>query len=146
MPSQIQSALAGNANSTNNAAIASFMLGFSMSRISIHLPMPPSTNLIWRSDRGRVHKSKAYSDWLKQAGYEWLRQRKEQPRNISGNFRAILILDSTQRSRKDLDNRIKAILDFCTENQIVDDDKFCDALLVKWGLAPMGAQIILRGH
>jgi len=93
-----------------------------------------------------VHKSKSYSDWLKQAGYEWLRQRKEQPRCISGNFRAILILDSTQRSRKDLDNRIKAILDFCTENQIVEDDKLCDALLVKWGLAPLGAQVVLKGR
>jgi Holliday junction resolvase RusA-like endonuclease len=106
--------------------------------------MPPSTNLIWRSDRGRVHKSKAYTDWLKQAGYEWLRQRREQSRSIDGNFKAILVLDKGQRSRKDLDNRIKAVLDFCAENDLVEDDKLCDAILVKWGLAPLGAHIVLK--
>jgi len=75
-----------------------------------------------------------------------MRQRKEQSRGIDGNFKAILILDSTQRSRKDLDNRIKAVLDFCKECQLIEDDRLCDAILVKWGTAPLGAQIVLKAH
>jgi len=122
------------------------MLSFVMTRISIHLPMPPSTNLIWRSDRGRVHKSREYTDWIAQAGYEWLRQRKDQPKGLQGNFKAILILDKTQRGRKDLDNRVKAILDLCKTHSIIVDDKLCDALLIKWGTAPMGVHIVLKGY
>ena len=34
------------------------------------LPMPPSTNRIWRSVRGRVVKSKTYKNWLVEAGKE----------------------------------------------------------------------------
>ena len=108
--------------------------------------MPPSTNQIWRADRGRVHRSKVYLDWLKDAGMQWLMQRREQPRHISGNFKAILVLDKTQRGTKDADNRIKATLDFCKEHQIIEDDKLLDALLVKWGTAPMGAHVVLKSR
>ena len=32
------------------------------------LPLPPSTNRLWRAHRGRVHRSATYVSWLKEAG------------------------------------------------------------------------------
>jgi len=107
--------------------------------------MPPSMNEIWRSNRGRVHRSKVYISWLQQAGLQWLTQKQSQPRSILGHFKAILVLDNGQRGQKDCDNRGKAPLDFCKVHGIISDDKFCDAILIKWGKAPAGAKLILLG-
>jgi hypothetical protein len=37
---------------------------------SIDLPLPPSTNRLWRSGRGRVYRSKRYMVWCRAAGLE----------------------------------------------------------------------------
>lgn len=114
-----------------------------MTKIVMDLPFPPSTNELWRSNRGRVHLSSVYRSWKMAAGMEWLSQKPKQPKNIPGNFRAILVLDQNQRGQKDCDNRAKSVLDFCKAHQIIDDDKYCDAILIKWGMAKSGAKLTL---
>ena len=37
--------------------------------------LPPSTNALWRSNRGRVHRSKEYDSWRTTAGWELKAQR-----------------------------------------------------------------------
>jgi crossover junction endodeoxyribonuclease RusA len=119
-----------------------------MTKITMHLPFPPSTNSLWRSSRGRVHLSAKYKAWLNTAGYEWIAQKKHQPNGISGHFKAILILNEDMRSRKDCDNHAKAPLDLAKQHGLIVDDKLCDAILIKWGSpkkAPLGARLVLKG-
>jgi Holliday junction resolvase RusA-like endonuclease len=116
-------------------------------RIICHLPPPISVNSIWRSKRGGAYISKPYQEWIRQAGLEWLTQKKEQPRQIDGNFKAVLILADRKSGKGDLDNFIKCVLDFAVNHQLVRDDRFCKALYVRWGTkeeAPRGCVLILK--
>lgn len=36
---------------------------------TLTLALPPSTNSLWRSNRGKVHRSRRYVEWLKSAGW-----------------------------------------------------------------------------
>jgi Holliday junction resolvase RusA-like endonuclease len=106
--------------------------------IEVHLPMPPSVNRIWRANKAgsginRVSISPEYRAWRKAAD------------NLAiamGKFEAIIIL---QRTRGDLDNRVKGLLDWAQSRQLVADDKHCERLTVEWGEAPYGCRLILRG-
>lgn len=123
--------------------------GLIMTRITAHLPMPISINALWRSNRGKVHRSKAYMAWLQQAGQEWLLQKKNQPQTISGRFSAQIILARpNDKRRRDLDNfSTKAILDLCKVHGLIDDDYLCEKLYIRWGTskeAPSGARLILK--
>lgn len=119
-----------------------------MTRIVVHLPYPVSTNAIWRSNRGRVHRSKAYTAWLQQAGLQWLSQKKNQPKGISGRFKAYIVFaEPKNKRRRDVDNLHKAILDFCKSHGLVKDDSLCRALYLRWGTskeAPLGAFLVLK--
>jgi hypothetical protein len=35
----------------------------------VTVPMPPSMNSLWWSNRGRVHRSAEYEQWLNDAGW-----------------------------------------------------------------------------
>jgi Holliday junction resolvase RusA-like endonuclease len=118
-----------------------------MTRIVVDLPYPLSINQIWRSSRGRVYRSAEYTAWIKQAGLEWLFQRKSQPRTISGPFSAYLVL-VRQTKKSDLDNLSKCILDFCQAQGLITNDNLCEKLYLRWGSAkeaPLGARLILKG-
>src|SRR5690348_6224075 len=99
-----------------------------MTKIVLNLPMPPSTNELWRSHRGRVHISAVYKAWIAEAGLTWLLQKKDQPKRLPGNFKAVLVLNQEQRGMKDCDNRSKAALDFCKTHGLIFDDRLCDAI------------------
>lgn len=119
-----------------------------MTRITLHLPLPPSTNRLWRSNRGRVHRSKVYLDWLQQAGLEWLTQKPKQPKSIPYQFSAQIILVKPDKRRRDLDNSIKCLLDFCKLHSVIVDDSLCEKLYIRWGIsseAPSGCRLILKG-
>jgi len=45
------------------------------------LPLPVSTNRLWRAGRGRVHRSPQYRAWLTEAGWELRAQRSTVPLN-----------------------------------------------------------------
>lgn len=119
-----------------------------MTKITIHLPPPISTNAIWRSNRGRVHRSKTYNSWYVAAGWEWRAQHHRQPQSISGHYRAILVLDRARyRKNADLDNYYKGISDWAAATGLVENDKLCNGILIRWGTAkeaPLGARLVLR--
>ena len=119
-----------------------------MTKIVMHLPFPPSVNAVWRSNRGRVHKSSAYISWQAVAGQEWMTQKIKQPRFLPGDFSLILVLVNPDRRRRDLDNRLKACLDFCKLHRVIQDDSLARKIYLRWGTkkeAPLGARLILRG-
>lgn len=75
-------------------------------------------------------------------------QKKGQPAGISGAFRAILVLDRAKfRKNSDLDNYPKGTLDFAQSMGLIENDKLCNGILIRWGTkeeAPLGARLVLR--
>ena len=113
--------------------------------LMIDLPWPPSVNRIWRSQKAgkrRVYLAPEYASWKKAADILAisLGQVKHFKR-INGGFEAHIIL---QRRRGDIDNRVKAILDWAQSRELILDDSNCERLLVERGEAPHGARLILR--
>lgn len=119
-----------------------------MTIISLDLPMPPSTNNIWRSNRGRVHRSGEYAIWEARARAAFLMQ-KRSINKICGQFDAVLVLNETKmRSNWDCNNRDKAVLDFAKAMDVIIDDsiKYMRSLHCRLGdnaTAPEGCRLIL---
>ena len=117
-------------------------------KIVCDLPFPPSTNSIWRGGK-HIRLSDSYKAWKREAGLLWLSQRLIQPKKINGFFRAILLLHYAQNRKIDIDNRIKAVLDFAESMELIENDSLCRALYVRFAEkseAPTGCRLILREH
>jgi Holliday junction resolvase RusA-like endonuclease len=63
---------------------------------------------------------------------------------IEGAFEAHLTLDKNHPRPGDLDNRIKATLDFVQRIEVITNDKHCQRLTVERGKAPEGCRLVLR--
>ena len=126
----------------HGSATASFTdLPFAVPAELVHvldLPCPPSVNALWRSNRGRVHKSKAYEKWLHEAdnaavlrGY--VRGRK----SIPGPFEARIRVVRTA-TKADIDNvGTKALFDWPQSRGFIANDKNCVRYSVEWTAADM---------
>lgn len=121
-----------------------------MNSITLDLPMPPSTNNIWR--RGRVggtgraitYLTATYKKWKEAAAVELQRQKpKTGWAQITGPFDVAITLTTKKRFKMDGDNRIKAALDWCQREGLIVDDKFLNRLELTWGDAPLGFRISL---
>jgi Holliday junction resolvase RusA-like endonuclease len=106
-------------------------------RLVVDLPMPPSVNRIWRARKAgklSVSISPQYSQWLDEAdslvmSMGALRGAK----TIPGPFKALLqISDAAKKSRSDLDNRHKAVLDYAETRFMVANDRHLQELTIKW--------------
>jgi Holliday junction resolvase RusA-like endonuclease len=116
------------------------------------LPYPPSVNRIWRSGTknagGKVHLAPSYIKWRDAAGGLLMTQRGWMQRRISGSFSAYLALCPPKgHPRGDLDNRIKAVLDFLERSTIISSDKHCQLVCAYWVdrvLAPEGCRVAVK--
>jgi Holliday junction resolvase RusA-like endonuclease len=108
---------------------------------TIDLPLPPSVNRLWRSNRGRVHRSAPYAAWLKEAGWELLQQR---PKAVPGCVSIAISAGKPDKRRRDLDNIAgKAVLDLLTKHQVIEDDSKVLELSGRWddSVAPRRLQV-----
>lgn len=120
-----------------------------MTPIILDLPMPPSTNQIWRARRnGRGGKPGFYLDpkyvaWkLECDGCYWASAlRVREP--LEGAFRLTVTLDR-DRMRGDADNRIKPVQDWLQRAGIVLNDNQIKDVRAHWGTAPKGCRILLE--
>ncbi len=113
------------------------------------LPFPPSTNEIWRRAGQRIILSQAYKSWKHQADMAVIangcwRKRVAMPHAFTG----LVLLDRSLRTAAmDVDNRIKAPLDWAQRVELVRNDCLCEDASARWVAtleAPRGCRLILR--
>ena len=87
------------------------------------LPVPPSVNELYApTKRGGRYKTKKYRAWLSQAGW-YLLMASPKPEAVSGPYRLSMRVPATMQG--DVDNRLKAMLDFLVNTGLTDDDRWC---------------------
>lgn len=118
----------------------------------IDLPYPPSVNRIWRSSTQaagkQVYISPSYRKWKDESNALLMTKRGWMMRRITGPFSVdIALCPPKGHPRGDLDNRIKAVLDFLQAATIVSNDKLCQLITAYWAhqsTAPEGCRAIVR--
>jgi Holliday junction resolvase RusA-like endonuclease len=105
----------------------------------VDLPYPPSINRIWRSNPRasttgkQVYIAPSYRSWKDQASLALLQKRGWIMRRIKGSFSVELALCPPKgHPRGDLDNRIKAVLDFLQQATVIENDKHCQMICAYW--------------
>lgn len=114
----------------------------------IDLPLPPSVNRIWRANKAGKHaisRSPEYTSFLSQAdkylmSVGGMRGRK----TIYGAFSALIELKRPSINA-DLDNRIKAVLDWAEHVGLIVNDHHCVDVRAIWSTqAFTGCRLTLR--
>lgn len=111
--------------------------------ITLDLPAPPSVNRTRRID---LTSLRMVNDWKDAAdAMVMVTRRPGEPRRIMGRFE-LLITVSAAHSRADLDNGLKALIDYLKRIEVIEDDspKFLRKLTVQWGVAPEGCRVTVR--
>ncbi len=103
----------------------------------IALPLPPSTNRLWRYSRanGRPYIDQRYATWKRTVGNEYTAHKREWP-HVKGPFDLILTLPIERKTKLDSDNRIKAVLDAFQWLGMIENDKLLSDLRVRFGKTP----------
>ena len=96
--------------------------------IVLRVPIPPSTNNLFATVDHRRIKTKAYRDWLKDAGWQIKIQCRLLPSFTRPGVRVLIEVDAPRVS--DLDNRIKAMLDLLVYVHVLADDSLVDHLTI----------------
>ena len=98
-----------------------------MTAITLTFPVCPSTNNLFfnaKNGKGR-RKTDEYKAWIEEAGY---RLNSQQAMPIHGAVHVSISLP--EKTRGDIDNRIKAALDLVVARGLIDDDRFIRSLHV----------------
>ena len=109
--------------------------------------IPPSVNACYANNfkggqKGR-RRTLRYRQWANAAGWQLQAQKGNQ--FIPGPFECVITIDrSKRRANADIDNRVKPTLDLLQQHKVIDDDKYCEQLTIRWGEADGGMQILLK--
>ena len=110
----------------------------------IDLPRPPSVNRFM----GKLgNRSPAFQSWMSEADFQFWEARKNRGAlaRIPGHFEVEFIFNPSIQRKADLDNCIKPLLDWMQRVELIENDKFCDQILARWGGVPYGVRIRVRG-
>ena len=110
--------------------------------ITLDLPAPPSVNRMRRIDLAAHRLALA---WARTADNIVMAQRTRMAaKSIKGPFELHVVIDAT-RTRMDLDNGLKALIDYLRRIEVIEDDgqKYMRRLVVELGEAPEGCRITL---
>lgn len=100
----------------------------------LDLPCPPSVNRIWRNNgkNGTVSRAREYTDWIKQADMAMLVDCAMRGRRvIEGPFSARIEV-KRPGPNSDIDNRIKAVLDYAQSRGFIANDKHLVSVTACW--------------
>lgn len=106
----------------------------------LHLPAPLSVNMTRRINYAA---SPLIREWHARADALFLTQKPLA--SIVGQFEALVTINP--KSRLDLDNGLKQLIDAARNYELVEDDspKFLRRIVAEFGEAPHGAVVRLRG-
>jgi crossover junction endodeoxyribonuclease RusA len=114
-----------------------------MSTIRIDLPLPPSTNRLWRHIGKRVYLDPRYVAWKRTAGFEAIAKRPGRiPKDMASD---IEIRAGKPKRRMDLDNLVKPTLDLLQAVRVISNDTDVTNLRAMWdgGVEPGRMQVVV---
>ena len=117
------------------------------SAIVLHLLMPPSANRLWRNVNGRMVKSAEYRTWMQSAGADVLVQRARGllnstwPKSFTTPVRVHIWAGRPDKRKRDIDNRIKPLLDCLTQSRVIQDDSLVHSLTIEWAEGVSGVRV-----
>lgn len=114
------------------------MAALSSGVIELQLPFPPSANRLWRRAGHTIHKSKTYTDWLREAGWQVIAQKAG---GIAGPYTLHIQAKRPDKRRRDIDNIIKPISDLLMSVGAVDDDSHCEMVSARWVTSGEGVSV-----
>lgn len=109
----------------------------SQADITLALPLPPSSNAIWRRHGAIMHKSNDYRRWLASARILCAEQCAGD--RIPLGFEARIVLPVT---RRDPDNSIKPTLDLLQSAGVIANDKFLQRLVLEVDASRQGTMLV----
>jgi Holliday junction resolvase RusA-like endonuclease len=97
--------------------------------VTLQFAAPPSVNASTRNvpGKGRV-RTKDYSDWLKEAGWQLNMQK---PGHVAGKYHLTMKVRRASL-RRDLDGYLKLVLDLLVNMGVTDDDRHCESINLSW--------------
>lgn len=114
--------------------------------IVLDLPPPPSVNRTRRVDWSAIRGVKAWQN-VANAYVLAAKGRAISPLKLAKISRfELLVVLSEHHSKIDLDNGLKALIDYLRRIELIEDDspKHMRRLVVEFGLAPMGCRVTVR--
>ena len=105
---------------------------------TLTLPLAPSTNNLFVNAGRTRRKSADYRTWLKSALVAMLMQR---PKAVRGPIKVAIAVPVAARG--DLDNRIKAALDFCVSRDLIDDDRHIQEILIRKNIVTTRREMVV---
>jgi Holliday junction resolvase RusA-like endonuclease len=113
--------------------------------ITLDLPAPPSVNRTRRLDFSSLRIVNAWKN-VADAYVLTAKTRKNSPLRLTKVSRFELHVVMSERSRVDLDNGLKALIDYLRKIELIEDDspKHMRRLVVEFGHAPMGCRVTVR--
>lgn len=113
----------------------------------LDMPCPPSVNRIWRNNgkRSIVSLAPAYKKWMREAdALLLLTGAFRGKKTIEGEFVALIEI-RRPTADSDLDNRIKALLDYAQSREFIANDRHLVEVLARWSTSiAQGARLTLR--
>ena len=115
------------------------------SELIIALPMPPTTNNLFATDRasGKRFRTSEYKAWVLLAGLVLNRQR---PPLVAGKISLLIeVANPKTAHRQDVANREKAVVDLLVSRGVIqgDDQRFVREITLKWADVA-GVRITIR--
>jgi len=99
--------------------------------IELHLPLPPSKNALRKRTKTGIARSQRYEDWLFDAGFMALAQRRGQG-EIPGRYKLSIDAVRPDDKRRDLGNLLEATEDLLTSVRIIQDDSLSEMISMRW--------------
>jgi len=108
--------------------------------VELELPLPISTNELWRPAGGKMIKTARYETWFRDAGNMINQQR---AMKISGPYAMTLVINR-RRTGIDLDNAVKAASDALQENGVIENDRLAQRITLSWSDDVAGMRVTVE--
>jgi Holliday junction resolvase RusA-like endonuclease len=123
-------------------------MSVSRETITVDIPVPPSVNRTRRLDRSSMRTVEAWkraADLAITANGQF-RAAGRLARRACDEFEITIVLNEAM-CRQDLDNPIKAAIDYLRRIELISDDgpRQLRRIVVGWGEAPAGCRMIVKG-